>query len=130
MGSYFAIKQIKIWRRFEEGRVAAVVKEAETKAGCAKNSAEVNKKLQHFQGNYDRMKYDEYILKGWFIGSGVIESGCKCVVQQSLDRSGMHWSLEGADALLPIRTLCKSGGLDEFHNWKVRNLQQVSFNVA
>ena len=78
----------------------------------------------------DRMKYDEYILNGWFIGSGVVESACKCVVQQRLDRSGMHWSVRGAEALLPIRTLYKSGRLDELHNWRVRDLKQVAFDAA
>ena len=61
---------------------------------------------------------------------GVVESGCKCVVQQRLDLSGMHWSLQGAEALLPIRALYKSGRLDEFNNWRVRDLKQVAFIAA
>ena len=119
------------WKRmFKEGRVEAVVKEAEKMAHGSKNAAEVDKKLQYYRDNYDRMRYDEYILNGWFIGSGVVESGCKCVVQQRLDLSGMHWSLQGAEALLPIRTLYKSGRLDEFHNWRVRDLKQVTCLAA
>ena len=119
------------WKRmFKEGRAGAVVREAEEKAAGGKHAAEVDRKLQYFRDNYDRMKYDEYILNGWFIGSGVVESGCKCVVQQRLDLSGMHWSLKGAEALLPIRALYKSGRLDEFHNWRVKDLEQVSFGAA
>ena len=119
------------WKRmFKEGRVKSVVGEAEKKASGGKNAAAVDKKLQYYRDNYDRMKYDEYILNGWFIGSGVVESGCKCVVQQRLDLSGMHWSLKGAEALLPIRALYKSGRLDEFHNWRVRDLAQVAFDAA
>ena len=119
------------WKRmFKEGRVETVVKEAEKMAGAGKNAAEVDKKLEYYRDNYDRMKYDEYILNGWFIGSGVVESGCKCVVQQRLDLSGMHWSINGAEALLPIRALYKSGRLDEFHNWHVRDLKQVAFIAA
>ena len=76
------------------------------------------------------MKYDEYILNGWFIGSGVVESACKCVVQKRLDLSGMHWSPMGAEALLPIRALYKSGRLDELHNWRVRDIRQVAFDAA
>ena len=60
------------------------------------HAAEVDRKLQYFRDNFDRMKYDEYILNGWFIGSGVVESACKCVVQQCLGLSGMHWSLKGS----------------------------------
>ena len=115
------------WKRmFKEGRAKAVVKEAEEKAAGGSRAAEVDKKLQYFRDNFDRMKYDEYTLNGWFVGSGVVESACKCVVQQRLDLSGMHWSLSGAEALLPIRALYKSGRLDELHNWRVRNLRQVA----
>ena len=115
------------WKRmFKEGRAKAVVKEAELKAKGGRHAAEVDKKLQYFRDNFDRMRYNEYTLNGWFIGSGVVESACKCVVQQRLDLSGMHWSLRGAEALLPIRALYKSGRLDELHNWRVRNLRQVA----
>lgn len=115
---------------FKEGRAGAVVEEAGRMADGGKNAAEVDRKLQYYRDNYDRMRYDEYILNGWFIGSGVVESGCKCVVQQRLGLSGMHWSPRGAEALLPIRALYKSGRLDEFHNWRVRGLEQVAFDAA
>ena len=115
---------------FKAGRVQTVVGEAEKKSAGGKHAAEVDRKLQYFRDNFDRMKYDEYILNGCFIGSGVVESACKCVVQQRLDLSGMHWSLKGAEALLPIRALYKSGRLDEFHNWRVRGLEQVAFDAA
>ncbi|MBR0066173.1 MAG: ISKra4 family transposase [Kiritimatiellae bacterium] len=121
------------WKRMiKAGRIKSVVKEAEKQATAkgARCAAKVDDKLQYYRDNYDRMKYDEYILNGWFIGSGVVESGCKCVVQQRLDLSGMHWSLRGAEALLPIRALYKSGRLDEFHNWRVKDLEQVAFQVA
>jgi len=124
-------QRFRRWKRmFKEGRVETVVKEAEKMADGGKNAAEVDKKLQYYRDNYDRMKYDEYVLNGWFIGSGVVESGCKCVVQQRLDLSGMHWSLQGAEALLPIRALYKSGRLDEFRNWRVRDLEQLAFRAA
>lgn len=119
------------WRRmFKAGRVQTVVGEAEKKSAGGEHAAEVDRKLQYFRDNFDRMKYDEYILNGCFIGSGVVESACKCVVQQRLDLSGMHWSLKGAEALLPIRALYKSGRLDELHNWRVKDLRQVAFDAA
>ena len=42
----------------------------------------------------------------------------------------MHWSLKGAEALLSIRALYKSGRLDELHNWRVKDLRQVAFDAA
>ena len=83
---------------FKAGRVQAVVGEAEKMSAGGKHAAEVDRKLQYFRDNFDRMKYDEYILNGWFMGSSVVESACKCVVQQRLYLSGMHWSLKGAAA--------------------------------
>ena len=47
-----------------------------------------------------------------------------------LDQSGMNWSLNGAEPLLPIRALYKSGRLDELHNWRVKGLRQVAFDAA
>ena len=46
------------------------------------------------RGNLGRMKYDEYRANGWFIGSGVIESGCKTVIGQRVRQSGMFWWLK------------------------------------
>ena len=50
------------------------------------------------------MNYGEYLAKGWFIGSGVVESACKNLVGGRFKLSGMRWTRAGADALLPIRT--------------------------
>lgn len=123
--------QFRKWKRmFKTGRVKSVIAEIESLAKDAGKETDVDKQLQYYRDNLDRMEYDKYVQNGWFIGSGVVESGCKCVVQQRLKLSGMHWSVDGAEALLPIRALYKSGRLDEFHNWRVRNLRQVAYSSA
>ena len=83
------------------------------------------REYRYYRGNLGRMKYDEYRRNGWFIGSGVIESGCKTVIGQRFKQSGMFWSLKGAKALLPLRTLHKSNRLEEFFAYLVRDLKQV-----
>ena len=83
------------------------------------------REYRYYRGNAGRMKYDEYRANGWFIGSGVIESGCKTVIGQRFKQSGMFWSLKGAKALLPLRTLHKSNRLEEFFAYLVRDLRQV-----
>ena len=83
------------------------------------------REFKYYRSNARRMKYDEYRANGWFIGSGVIESGCKTVIGQRFKQSGMIWSLKGAKALLPLRTLYKSNRLEEFFSYLVRNLRQV-----
>ena len=83
------------------------------------------REYRYYRSNAGRMKYDEYRANGWFIGSGVIESGCKTVIGQRFKQSGMFWSLKGAKALLPLRTLHKSNRLEEFFAYLVRDLRQV-----
>lgn len=83
------------------------------------------REFKYYRGNVGRMKYDEYRANGWFIGSGVIESGCKTVIGQRFKQSGMIWSLKGAKALLPLRALHKSNRLEEFFCHLVKDLPQV-----
>ena len=83
------------------------------------------REYKYYRSNAGRMKYDEYRANGWFIGSGFIESGCKTVIGQRFKQSGMIWSLKGAKALLPLRTLYKSNRLEQFFAYLVRDLRQV-----
>ena len=76
------------------------------------------KALAYFEHNRDKMRYWEYQAQGLFIGSGVVEAGCKTVVGQRLKQSGMFWSVEGATCVLNLRTLLLSQRFDAF--WKDR----------
>lgn len=83
-----------------------------------------------FDRRFGRMHYDEYAKAGLFIGSGPVESGCKTVLGARLKQSGMFWSLRGAKGMIPLRTLEKSGRLEEFFNYRLRNLRQVVWTAA
>jgi hypothetical protein len=62
------------------------------------------------------MWYQTFRQAGYFIGSGVVEAGCKTVVGQRLKQSGMLWSRTGACHLLTIRCALLSGWFEAF--WK------------
>ncbi len=62
------------------------------------------------------MLYRTFRTAGYFIGSGVVEAGCKVVVGQRLKQSGMLWSRKGAEHLLAIRCALLSGWFEDF--WK------------
>jgi hypothetical protein len=62
-------------------------------------------KIAYFENQAGRTRYGEFRAKGYFIGSGVIEAGCKCVVGRRLKQSGMFWSETGAENLLGLRCL-------------------------
>ena len=66
------------------------------------------KQITYFESNTDRMRYAEYQARGLFIGSGVIEAGCKTVIGRRLKQSGMFWGVRGAQNVLDIRCLLEN----------------------
>jgi len=56
--------------------------------------------IGYYTHNMHRMHYAQFRQKGLFIGSGVLEAGCRMVIGQRLKLSGMHWTLRGLIALL------------------------------
>lgn len=64
--------------------------------------------LQYLRKNVGRMRYPEYLKRGWQIATGAVESACKTVVNQRLCLGGMRWGEEGSDALAHLRALYRS----------------------
>ena len=58
---------------------------------------------RYFKNHGHKMKYNVYRAMGFHIGSGVIEAGCKHVVQNRFKRTGMRWSRRGCANLLALR---------------------------
>jgi hypothetical protein len=69
--------------------------------GVKKDDAE--RELGYFLNNAPRMRYHWFRSRGLFVGSGVVEAGCKAVIGQRLKQSGMHWTLNGADSIITLR---------------------------
>jgi hypothetical protein len=66
---------------------------------------ELDTALGYFENNAPRMRYHWFRQCGLFVGSGVVEASCKTVIGQRLKQSGMHWTVNGADAIIALR--CK-----------------------
>jgi hypothetical protein len=64
---------------------------------------EVGKELGYFLNNAPRMRYHWFRSRGLFVGSGVVEAGCKAVIGQRLKQAGMHWTVNGADSIITLR---------------------------
>lgn len=60
--------------------------------------------VDYFGSNAERMRYRTFRAQGMHIGSGIAEAACKTVVGTRAKRSGMRWTPDGLDALLPLRT--------------------------
>lgn len=65
---------------------------------------EAQREIAYFEKNTARMAYGRFRAQGCFIGSGVVEAGCRTVVGQRLKNSGMFWSTPGAQNVLTLRT--------------------------
>ena len=70
-------------------------------AGVKKD--ELDTALGYFENNAPRMRYHWFRQCGLFVGSGVVEASCKTVVGQRLKQAGMHWTVNGADAIIALR---------------------------
>jgi hypothetical protein len=97
-----------------EHLIAAARKEC---AGTARAEA-VEKELGYFVRNVQRMQYGTFRSRGFFIGSGVIEAGCKTIIGTRCKQSGMFWGMPGAQNILAFRCISASRRLDDF--WKTR----------
>jgi hypothetical protein len=64
---------------------------------------ELDTALGYFENNAPRMRYHWFRQRGLFVGSGVVEAGCKSVIGQRLKQSGMHWTTTGAGAIIALR---------------------------
>jgi hypothetical protein len=102
----------------------------QTRQECAgKPQAQaVEKELNYFVNNVDRMQYGTFRAKGFFIGSGVIEAGCKTVIGARCKQSGMFWGRPGAQNVLALRCIHASRRLGEF--WKDRLNSHAARNDA
>ncbi len=71
---------------------------------------------QYFHHNRERLHYDQYLAAGYPIASGVIEGACRQVIKDRLERTGMHWTVPGAQALLRLRCIALNSDWEVFMN--------------
>lgn len=79
---------------------------------------EIERQVGYFENNKERMRYKTFRLQGLFIGSGVIEAGCKSVIGQRLKQSGMHWTVFGANNIIALRCSMVSNRWEDY--WEYR----------
>ena len=78
----------------------------------------VRSEIEYFDNNRDRMRYPEFRKQNLFVGSGVIEAGCKTVIGSRLKKSGMFWTVRGANAIIALRCCCLSAKFEDY--WEAR----------
>jgi hypothetical protein len=81
-------------------------------------TATIRQAAAYFQRNTARMRYPEFRRQHLFVGSGVIEAGCKSVIGSRLKQSGMFWTVRGANAIIALRCCRFSARFEDY--WDTR----------
>jgi len=107
-----------------EGKVGYVIgglRQSVTKRRLRGRKREaVEKAINYMDNNREFMRYDEYLAKGYPIGSGVVEGACRHLVKDRMELAGMHWSKPGAQAILELRAVETNRDWEAFWRFHVR----------
>jgi hypothetical protein len=112
-------QRMRWWTDLDGGKVEKIIRQAQQ---LLPQEAETKKKaeteIHYLEKNAEYMRYAEFRAQGLFVGSGVVEAGCKTLIGQRLKQSGMEWSLRGANAIISLRSILMSGRFEDY--WESR----------
>ena len=84
----------------------------------AQVAEKIRTEADYFERNTERMRYPKFRRQHLFVGSGVVEAGCKTVIGSRLKQSGMFWTVRGANAILALRCSHLNGRFEDY--WEGR----------
>jgi len=117
--------RLKAWtsarfKQLDAGNIKGLVHSIEKLQSLQSASIEeIRRTIDYFQTNAHRMRYAKFRKQGLFVGSGVVEAGCKTIIGHRLKQSGMHWTVRGANSIIALRCCQQSGRWEEF--WELRS---------
>jgi hypothetical protein len=94
---------LRILRGEVEGVVQGLRRMSTTQGLRGNKLARMRTICGYLEKNRYRMRYDKYLAAGYPIASGVIEGACRHIVKDRLERTGMNWTVPGAQAMLDLR---------------------------
>jgi hypothetical protein len=105
--------------KLDNGQIEKLVRSLKaTAASTPELAAVLQTEADYFQNNAERMRYPTFRRQHLFVGSGVVEAGCKTVVGSRLKQSGMFWTVRGANAILALRCCLLNGRFEDY--WAAR----------
>jgi hypothetical protein len=69
---------------------------------------------RYLTGHLDQLRYETALASGWPIATGAVEGACRHLIADRLDITGARWGLDGAEAVLRLRTVVANGDLDPY----------------
>ncbi len=110
-----------------QGRVGYVISGLRRRLKAEKLSGQRRKvvasALEYLGNNKEHMRYDEYLARGYPIGSGVAEGACRHLVKDRMEQTGMRWTVVGAQAMLHVRALYLNDQWEEYLEHRVEREQ-------
>ena len=97
------------------GRLDLVIEEL---ARHADRCPEAARNMTYFRTNRARMDYPRFREQNLCVSTGVVEGACKSVIGGRMKQGGMHWSVDGANAVIALRCSVHSNRFDDF--WERR----------
>lgn len=105
----------------DEGKIESLVSSlGSIETPHAELAEKIRTEADYFEKNADRMRYPEFRRQHLFVGTGVIEAGCKTVIGSRCKQSGMFWSVRGANAILALRCCQFNDRFEDY--WEDRRL--------
>ena len=112
-------------RLLDKGKIEKLVSVLRSIATANPQLAEkIRTEAHYFERNTERMRYPKFRRQHLFVGSGVIEAGCKTVIGSRLKQSGMFWTVRGANAILALRCSHLNGRFEDY--WEERREAQAA----
>jgi hypothetical protein len=106
-------------RLLDKGKIEKLVVSLRSiDSGNPEVAEKVRTEADYFERNAERMRYPEFRRQHLFVGSGVIEAGCKTVIGSRLKQSGMFWTVRGANAIIALRCCYLNGRFEDY--WEAR----------
>lgn len=110
------------------GKVSQVIKgirQSATKRGISGNNRKtIEDVTRYFYRNRPHMRYNEYLIQGLPIASGSVEGACKNLVKDRMERSGMRWTKDMAEAMLKMRAIYLSGDFEDYWSFHIQKDQE------
>ena len=115
----------------EAGRVIGGLRQMGTKQKLkGAKRKQLDAALRYLENNRKFMRYDEYLAAGYPIGSGIAEGACGHLVKDRMERTGMRWTVEGAQAMLQTRALYVNEQWQDFNRHRVEQERRRLYAYA
>ena len=102
-------------RWLDKGKIAKLVTSLRSiQTADPELAKKIRNDADYFASNAPRMNYPKFRKQHLFVGSGVIEAGCKTVIAHRLKQSGMFWTVAGANAVLALRCCHLNGRFEDY----------------